>query len=245
MSLLNTIAQVKQQTTHLLKRNSPAILTALGVTGTVTTAVLAVKATFEAAEVLERHDSDLSFKEKAKIVWPLYIHTTASGVITVVCIVSSAHINSRRIATAYSLLGVSERAFEEYQDKVREIMGDKKEKDVRDEIAQDRVNATPPSDGVVLLASPGNVMVMEAFTGRYFHSDMESLRRAENNVNARLIHEMYVTLSDLYDELGLPNTTNSDQTGWESGRPVEFSYSAALHEGNPCIVVDYNYVKSI
>lgn len=245
MSLLDKVAQAKSQASLLVKRNSPAILTAIGVSGTITTTGLAIKATFEAADILETKPDDLSIKEKAKIVWPLYIHTAASGAITIGCIVSAAHINSRRAAAAYSLLNVSERAFEEYQEKVRETIGDKKEKDVRDKVAQDRVTNTPPSENIVVLAAPGNVMCMESHTGRYFHSDMESLRRAENDVNAHLIHNMYVSLSDFYDILDLPHTRESDNGGWESGRSLELSYSAVLHEGSPVLVLDYNYIKSL
>ena len=43
------IKKIVAYTTKLLNDNSPVILTALGVTGTITTAYLAVKATFKAA----------------------------------------------------------------------------------------------------------------------------------------------------------------------------------------------------
>ncbi len=56
--------------------NSPAILTAIGVTGTLTTAYLTGKATFKAAEILQAEFEEYrpcTTKEKAQFVWKLYI----------------------------------------------------------------------------------------------------------------------------------------------------------------------------
>ncbi len=52
------------KTVKLIKSNSPEILTALGVSGVLTTSYLVGKASFVASDQLSREEPDLSAKEK-------------------------------------------------------------------------------------------------------------------------------------------------------------------------------------
>ena len=55
--------------------NSPAILTAFGVVGTVSTAYLAGRASFRAADIIaleeERIDEELLIRERVELTWRL------------------------------------------------------------------------------------------------------------------------------------------------------------------------------
>ena len=42
---------------------------------------------------------------------------------------------------------------------------------------------------------------------------MESLRKAENEINAKINHERYVSLDEFYELVGLKGTTNSASFG--------------------------------
>jgi len=182
-----SLVKLLRKAEFLLKDNSPAVLTAIGVTGTVTTACLASKASYDAAVVLNADDQkfwvapvERSNKEKAKMVWKLYIPTFTSGAVTIACIIAANKIGARKTAAITAAYSLTERAFVEYKDKVVETLGEKKEKGVRDAIVQDRINEKPPS--VVLGTGP--VLCCELFTMRYFYSDIETLRKAMNDINA-------------------------------------------------------------
>jgi Family of unknown function (DUF6353) len=233
----------------IIRVNSPTILTAIGVSGTLTTAYLAGKASIRAARVIDNEQERLNRiekgvtlgkKEKFKLVWKLYIPTAVSGALTIGCIISGTRIGTKRTAAAYSLLTVSEKAFGEYRDKVVEQIGAKKEQTVRDEIVKDRVTNNPP--GVIIIGS-GDVLCLEMHTGRYFNSDMETLRKAVNTINAKIIQQMDANLSEFYYLVGLPNTSYSFMSGWNSDKLLELHFSTTLSEdGRPCIAFDYNYV---
>lgn len=239
---------------RVLRDNSSTILTAFGVSGVLTTAYLTAKASFKASEMFRDdprgvtvcgkfYQDPLTPKEKVELVWKLYIPAGISGALTIGCIISGTRVGMRRTAAAYSLLTVSEKAFSEYRDKVIDQVGEKKEQALRDEIAQDRV--TQSSQGVIVIGS-GNVLCYEMHTGRYFNSDMETLRKAQNNINAKLISEMEASLSDFYYLVGLPYTSHSSGTGWSSDKMLELSFSTVLSEdGRPCISFEYNYVKPL
>ena len=228
-----------------VRANSPVILTAFGVSGTLSTAYLASKASFKAAESLRVarivSDNPPTKKEQIKRVWKFYIPTGISATLTISAIVSGTRIGLKKTAAAYSLLAVSEKAFDEYKDKVVEQLGKNKEQAIRDEIAQDGVS----KDGTgVVVVGAGTVLCKELHTGRYFNSDMESLRRAENRINAKMIREIDATLSDFYWMVGLPVTSYSSMTGWDSDKLMMLEFTATMTEdGRPCLAFDYNYVR--
>lgn len=240
---------------NLVRDNSSTILTSFGVSGALTTAYLAGKASFEAVEVIRRAEeagtlsASLGYKHdrlkaRTKVVWKLYIPTAVSGALTITCIVAGARLSNKKTAAAYSLLTVSEKAFSEYREKVVEQLGDRKEQAIRDEIAQDRVKENSPQ-GLVIIGA-GGVLCFESHTGRYFNSDMETLRKAQNTINAQLISQNEANLNDFYYLIQLPHTSYSSCTGWTSDRMMELRFSTVMSEdGRPCISFDYNYLNPL
>lgn len=247
MSISNILTNVAKQA----KVHSPEILTALGVTGVVTTSYLTAKAAVEAAKEIDFHENQsvipLSNKEKFKLVWRSYIPAAASGVLTTVCIIGASQASGRRTAAAVTAFTVTEKAFSEYKEKVVEQIGINKEQKIKDEIVQDAVKANPPSTQVIFAGS-GHVLCCELFTKRYFRSDMETLKKAQNEVNEKIYSDLYVMMSEFYDLIGLPHTSHSDYVGWDSQKPMELLFSAVLSDGpdpEPCMGFDYNYTKPL
>lgn len=247
--LMIDIRHILGEAQKTIKDNTPAILAGMGIAGVITTSYLAVRATFRATQVIVEDEFKSGtaatprkrLEERAKLTWKLYIPTAISGAITIGAIAGATRIGSRRATALASAYSLSERAFSEYRGKVAEKFGEGKERALRDELAQDRVNNNPPKDVVI---ATGQVLCCEAFTGRYFNCDMETLRRAENTINAKMVHSMYAYLDDFYDIVGLERTTMSDRIGWEVDRMLELRYSAVLHNGRPCISFEYNYTKA-
>lgn len=243
------LISLAQSAQKVIKSNSPAILTALGVSGTIGTAYLAGKASYRAAirirdhEYMEaRENNPTTIGEKIELVWDLYIPAVAAGAVTVGSIVAANHISSKRTAAAYSLLAVAEKGFAEYREKAIEVHGEKKDQLIREEIAKDHIRANPPGETIVVGSGP--VMCCELFTGRYFNCDMEKLRKSQNDVNAKLMSDMYVTLSDFYYMIGVPPTSDSGRIGWESDKQLSLDFTSILCEdGRPCLAFDYNYTK--
>lgn len=226
-----------------IKRNSPAIMVSFGVSGVIITSYLSAKASFKAAEIIKENE-DLETKEIIKKVAPVYIPTFLSGTATIGCVIMANKINSKRTAAAYSLMTISERAFDEYKEKVIEKLGERKEKAIQDEIAQDKVNKNPVNN--IIVNGTGTVLCCELLTGRYFNSDMESLRKAQNDVNEKLIREMQVSLSDFYYAVNLDITSQSWDIGWEAGKNMSLDFTTVLaSDGRPCLAFNYNYLTNL
>lgn len=229
--------------------NAPTILTALGVTGLVTTAVLTGKASFRAAQILQEFEIDrdcgeggeripVAFQKQFELVWKNYVPAVGTGAVSIACIISANHISTRRTAALASAYSIAQEGFREYKDKVLDKIGETKEQAVRDEIAQDRVTKNPPSE--VIFIGQGDVLCMDMYSGRYFMSDLESIRKAENDTNWQIMNNDYASLTDFWDRVGLDSTSESDNIGWNTDAKLQLEIGSALaKDGRPCIAVDF------
>ena len=237
-----------------LSRHSPEILIGLGVTGMITTTVLAVKATPKALRLIEMRKEELDVEsltpiETVKTTWKCYIPAAVSGAVSVACVIGSNSVNAKRnaaLATAYKL---SETAFSEYRDSVIETIGEKKERTIRDKVSEKQIEEHPVTTTEVIVTGKGKTLFFEPLSARYFYSDLEKIKRAENTLNKQIICDPFdagVALNEFYDEIGLPPTATGDSLGWKlSGGLIDIYPSAQMadedseHEGEPCIVLNY------
>lgn len=216
-------------------------MTAIGVTGVAATVYLSVNATFKAAEVLSEVDADADWKEKLAKTWRLYIPAGAVAVSTAVSIIWLNHIGVRRAAAATALYAVTESAFDDYKAHVVEHIGENAERKIRDKIAQDVVTRHEPDD--IVETGKGDVLFYDSITGRYFTSTMESVKRAQANLHVTILRDMYASLSEFYEEIGLMPTAYSDLVGWDTENPIRISFSTTLSKDDrPCIVLVYDVV---
>jgi hypothetical protein len=214
---------------------------------------MAVKATPKAldimAEIKEKHEEEHTDKKARgkdilKNVVPVYIPAAVTGTLSVTCLIGACSVNARRraaLATAYTL---SEQALKEYQEKVIETIGEKKEQSIRDSIDKDKIDRNPVVNTEVIITEKGNTLCYDAISGRYFKSDIEKLRKVVNELNRQMISDMYVSLNDFYYEIGLPATPTGNDLGWNIDRGfIELRFSSQLSEDEtPCLVVGY-YVE--
>lgn len=235
-------------------KNSPTILTVAAVCGVGATAYLTARGTIKAAEAIHGFESEHGIptepRERAKqhvqVAWRCYVPAATTAAATVACVVGVHRVGVGRAIAAQASLVIAERSFSEYRNKVVEEYGQRKDDSIRSDIAKDRVAAIEPPSQQVLLTGPGNILSLELYTGRYFASDMETLRRAQNTLNEMLIRHDYATLDDFYHIIGLRPTTTSSQLGWKSTKLMDLHFTSALStDGRPCIAFEYNYVKPI
>lgn len=244
MDLSKIIKNCKYQ----VGKHSPEILTGVGIAGMITTTIMAVKATPKAMDIMveiKETTDESNKKEMGKQiitkVLPVYIPSAVLGGFSVACIIGALSVNNKRNAALLTAYTLSEDALKEYQTKVVETIGKKKEQNIRDEIAKDTINKNPVSSSEVIITS-GETLCYDSISGRYFMSDVEKLRRVENELNRRLIEEMYVSLNDLYYEIGLKRTEQGDELGFNiDDGLIDFEFSAQIADDNrPCIVLGYH-----
>lgn len=233
MSKLTILAKSARK---IVINNAPTILTGIAVAGVATTAVMAVKATPEAHERLVEAEVDkgakLTVVEAVKETWICYLPATMIGGVTIACIIGANTVSSKRtaaLAGAYSLIDSN---YREYQEYVKKEFGDKKEQAVQDKLAEDIVNRSNPDNRTIIVTGNGTQLCCETFTGTYFESDIESIRKAQNDINYLINNDSYASLNDFYERLGLPHTELGEQLGWTSDMPLDLEFSSTLDKNS-------------
>ena len=235
-----------------VSKHSPEILTGLGIAGMITSTVLAVKATPKALELVKERKEELDYEETDKLpvaetvkaAWKCYIPAAVTGATSVVCLIGASSVNLRRNAALTAAYNLSATALAEYKDKVIETVGEKKEREIRGKVAEERINKNPANKSAIIVTGNGNTRCFDTITKRRFVSDIETMNKIVNELNKRMINgEDYLSLNEFYYEIGLDSCLVGDELGWNVRENlIELDYSAQIDtDGVPCIVVDYIY----
>jgi len=140
-------------------------------------------------------------------------------------------------------LTLSETALLDYQRKAVEVVGETSEKAIRDAVAKEQIERNPVSKTDIIKTQKGGTLCYDSLSGRYFMSDRDRIKKAENNFNRNLLYDSCLSLNEFYSQLGLPSIELGDKIGWNSfnGRYMEVEFSSLLDENdNPCLVLTYS-----
>ena len=229
-----------------IDKYSPEILIGCGLVGFVTTVILVAHEAPIAKERLDdlhrelgESDEEITkagviFKE-AKTVLPVYAPAIVSGAVSCGCILGSYHISSKRtaaLATAYELANSS---LLEYQQKVVEKIGEKKEAEIRHEMHEDDIRNDPPEKVNNEVVYTDGKTLFKDFTGRYFRSNVDIVRRAEKTISERLFTEMHVPLNDFYWELEIGPTEIGNDLYFQVDHGIEVAMDPIKGENGETI----------
>lgn len=247
------LANVAKNVQTFMVKRSPEILTGLGIAGMFTTVVLAVKATPKALRNIEETreelyplDEDRNIPipkiEIVKSCWKCYVPAAVMGLTSAACLIGATSVSARRTAALAAAYQISETALTEYREKVVETIGEKKEKLVREKISEDRVEKQPVTKSEVFITNKGDTLFLEPLSKRYFKSDIELIRKAENRINKEILQGIsgYVSLNEFYDEIGLDHTDLGDDLGWNVDKLIDIEFDPTITDDEkPCLAIHY------
>lgn len=181
--------------------------------------------------------------EVAKVTWKFYIPSavaTATGIFLV--LKSHSMLKNRLAAFSVAYAGL-DTAYKLYKKNAVDILGEKKEQEIKDAVAKDRLTQASEVDEGLLNVSNGT-LCYDVGSDRYFRSDIESIRRAINNMNKLMMDDGYVGLNDVYYEMGLEPVPFGEELGWRiDDGLIDVSFSSQLkNKKEPCLVVEF-YAK--
>ena len=207
-----------------ISKHSSEILTALSIIGVGTTVYTAHQDTIKAEHVLDdvRYEyrkkgiyHKFTLEEKARLTWKCYIPTAISAVSTAGCIAGShycSHKQKEAISSAYTL---SQMTLQEYQKKVIEKIGEKKERDIREEAYNEVAKRQAPmcmdiNSNDVIDTGHGNTLIYDVVADRYIKSDVGYIQAVRNSLNHDLLSEMYFDWNEIRYRIGLPKAKYGD-----------------------------------
>lgn len=245
-----------------IEKRSPEILLGCGIVGFVSTCVLVAKEAPVAKEKLEElheelaeMDEDLTkpqiIFEEFKVVAPVYAPSFGLALLSSGCLIWSFKGESKKAVAAATGYEFYRTKYFDLRDKVKEELGERKANKIETDLAQDDIkNSTIPDDYISndVVMSDGMSLFYDGFSGRYFRSTVDIVRRAELEISKRIMIEDYVALNEFYYELGIANTGMGDLLGFSQRtgievdlRPVMAPNSEPATSINYCIESKYLY----
>lgn len=236
-----------------LIKHGPQIATGLGIGLALIAGVRAVQKTPEAVKNIEKkkeeeHKEKLTVKETVEVTWKCYLPSILIFLIACALIIGGQRISARRATAAATACSILETKLRSYEEAVRETVGDKKDEEIRTVMAQKEVAAKPPlNPNEVIRTGKGDALFYDTLSRTYFWSDPMHVDKVIQNLNFKLLDEMYVSMGEYWSELGLP------QAGSDPGKLISWcvndgkidpAYSvievpSGPYEGYPCKVIDF------
>ena len=229
-----------------LKAHSPTILTVIGSTGVVITAVLAVKGTPKALKLIEEakmtKGDELTVGETVQVAWKPYIPAAISCVSTILCIVGANYLNiqkQKNLMSAYMLL---DNAFKEYRNRVSERYGE----EVDEEFSHDLVHKQlEEMEGIYT-----ETLFFEFNSMRFFEASIHKVLQAECKAKLQFAQYEHLTLNDYYSYLGIEPSPYGEAMGWskyqmqteEHVDDLEFTYERVIMSNG---IVCYNIITNV
>lgn len=233
------------KTGKILQKNSPYILVGVGIAGMGLAVASTIRATLRARDILDEQEvklgRSLEKKEVIKATWTQYVPTVILFAGSTACIVGSSRIQFKRNAALGVAYKIAEDTARTMEQKLVEVVGEKKADKVRQEVNKEVLNRHPVTESTVVVVEKGKSLILDNVSGRYFESDIETVRKKVNDMNTRLLNEMYVSLNEVYYELGLPEVDVGDILGFnvDSGL-IDPSFTADIaDDGRPCLVLNW------
>lgn len=241
-------------------KQAPVLLTVIGISSMVSSTVLAVRATPKAILLKEKAEMEknrdisayqeaqpLTPAELVRSCWRCYTPAFIMGVFGTACLIGANSVHLRRNAALAAAYALSETSFKDYKEKTAEVVGEKKETEIRNAVAKDAIEKNPPVEADIIETGFGNNLCYDPICGRYFRCDIEKLKSSLVELNMSLISEGWVSLNDYYERLRLPESRIGDDLGWnlnECHDTVQLKLSAQLADNlaqTPCMVIGFQH----
>lgn len=213
------MAQTFDTLNNFRVKHQPEILMGMGIAGLLFSTAWAIKATIRATKICERkkleeNKNSLTFKEIFMETWKLYLPVAIGTIVSIPCIIAGNRISTKRTAVMAAAYTLSKTALDEYQNKTKELIGEKKEKEIRDEVVKDKAKRIESRE--VILSEDGEQLFLEPLTGRYFKSNWNQIQKSCNDLNEKALASSCgsYSLNEWFDSLGLDSTDVGQILGW-------------------------------
>lgn len=249
MNILAWLKPFARKTEQALVRNAPHLLMGLGTGCSISALIFAAKVAPEASRaVMEKRMEKaagemketgentaplrkLTFKEWLQAVAKYYGPAAAMELLALICFWSAHGIDIHRQAVLSGLCATAEQALQEYQREVKRLIGEKAEKEVKNAVAQERVDRNPPPQNTVILSEDADLWCI--IDGQYFRSSYLKIKEAQNDANHEMIQHMYISKADLFWLLDpshqyLKPTATDGQVGWNVDEMLVLDIDTAM-----------------
>lgn len=227
-----------------IKRESPILLSGGAVVGFFGAAYLAAKNAPDARVAFDEYEeaetSTQRLWDRAAIFVRFYGPATGLFLLSTAATVASVDIFKKRYGAVSFALTTANSLFSQLEDTVKDATTKKK----FDEIVAEANSPMRELRGDELDVPQEGTIVYDHYSDRYFRVDsVETILRAQQDINTRILANDWVPLNDLYFALGLKTIPYGDVLGWHSDSgAAEINISSAMVRNTytPCVTIRYS-----
>lgn len=182
-----------------------------------------------------------TFKQKFKATWKIFILPAANTILSGGLLIYSAKVSNKKIAALGAAYNIAEATLQQYAEKTKDIVGEKKTEVITQKVAEENFNndnsqpITIVKDGVVLQEPATRIK----FTTTWDKVDLA----IERTQKAAMLGNGEVSLSYFIRELGLEPSEATDMLGWDINQNGDIRISKVSildKDGIPCGSLDYH-----
>lgn len=197
-----------------IKQHASLIFTCVSVIGVFATAAVGVWSGAKASKAVEGKEVD-GVKEYVEYTWKYYVWTLMAIIGTSACIIASHRISAKQIAALSSIAAAGATTFNQYRDKVREVIGKDAERDLYEEVrAKSQMAITPALPYDEESDKDQSYLYYDGFSDRYFHLNPSRVQQAIYHLNRNFQLKQEVCVNEWYEMLGIDGVEGGDELTW-------------------------------
>jgi hypothetical protein len=227
----------------LMTHNAAGILSTASAVGVVVSVIYGIRvAPVYSARCFERSvdlDTELTLRDRVEIAVPVFGPVALTTALSIGGIFAAHHVNRQTQATLAALLFGSQTMLARYQEALETVPPEVREQ-VQEAVAKSSI-APLTEANFETPKEPGDHLVFDAFSGRYFRSDAETIKKAVNEFNSILVQTGEQDVNLLYELLGLaPVQLGVISMGWTSKELMTIQFGGTVNEENiPVLVLQF------
>lgn len=239
---------------EVFTKNKPGLLIGLGIGSMMMATLTGIRYAPEARDALDMKKRELgvdrlSAKDTIKTVGGFFVPSIAFTGVGIACIMSGNQMNVDSKAAAIAAYAISESTLRDYREKTKEIVGEKKERDIQEAIAKDTVRDNPATNSTVIVTGNGDCLCYDKVANQHFRSSKVRIESVINSINFDMLHgQDVVSLNEYCARLGLDEVELGNNLGWDvcSNGLISVTFTAVVTStGEPCLVILHNTTPEV
>lgn len=199
-----------------LKQHASLIFSCVAVIGVFGTAAVGIWSGTKASRaVIDKDVPD--WKAYIQLTWKYYVWTLMAALGTSACVIASHKISAKQIAALSSVAAAGATTFNQYRDKVREIIGKDAEKDLYEEVrAKSEWQLSPALPYDLDADEDRSYLYYDGYSKRYFYLNPSRVQQAIYHLNRNFQLRQEACVNEWYEMLGIDGIEGGDDERWEA-----------------------------
>lgn len=207
-----------------MSRNKPGIVMGLGIGSMLMSTLVAFRYAPLAKDALNERKAELDVDklepvDTIKTAGLYFLPSTIFAITGIACILGGNQMNLNRGAAAMAAYALSESTLRSYRESAKEVVGEKKEKDIREAAAKKMYYDDLKSGQMIVVPNGvGDFWMYDHLTKQKIRSNVQKVKEAINNLNYRAVHGEVISVYDYCLEMNEEPVEMGNNFVWDVNR---------------------------